>query len=57
MRLGAGESLNDILSSSRQVAEGVSTAGQSWRVADVQAVLYVAVQLLYASTKHHRQVL
>lgn len=28
MRLGAGESLHDILSSSRQVAEGVSTAGQ-----------------------------
>lgn len=27
VRLGAGESLNDILSSSRQVAEGVSTAG------------------------------
>jgi glycerol-3-phosphate dehydrogenase len=29
VRLGAGESLHDILSSSRQVAEGVSTAGQS----------------------------
>ena len=28
VRLGAGESLHDILSSSRQVAEGVSTAGQ-----------------------------
>lgn len=32
VRLGAGESLHDIMSSSRQVAEGVSTAGQSvWR--------------------------
>lgn len=28
MRLGAGESLHDILSSSKQVAEGVTTAGQ-----------------------------
>ena len=30
VRLGAGESLHDILSSSRQVAEGVSTAGQTF---------------------------
>ena len=31
VRLGAGESLHDILSSSKQVAEGVTTAGQAMR--------------------------
>ena len=29
VRLGAGESLHDIMSSSKQVAEGVTTAGGS----------------------------
>ena len=43
VRLGAGESLHDIMSSSRQVAEGVSTAGQPTWFCVMQTALRMGV--------------
>ena len=53
MRLGAGESLHDIMSSSRQVAEGVSTAGQSLLYFCHATALHTGVWSVPATTEQN----